>query len=215
MPSQPKVAVYARVSTGEQSPGAQLRDLHEYISNRGWKQVAEYVDVGESGSKDSRPAWNELWDAIRRRKVNVVVIPALDRLGRSLPHLVKILCAINDAEISLISLREGFDLNTAVGRLQANLLAVLSEYELSLIRERTLAGMRAARARGSQIGPRKNYLCPKKATELLDRGVGQIKIAKALGVGVGRVNQFVHEQYVPAKQRQKLANGVATIGAGD
>ena len=215
MPSQPRVAVYARVSTGEQSPGAQLRDLHEYISNRGWKQVAEYVDVGESGSKDSRPAWNELWDAIRRRKVNVVVIPALDRLGRSLPHLVKILCAINDAEISLISLREGFDLNTAVGRLQANLLDVLSEYELSLIRERTLAGMRAARARGSQIGPRKNYLCPKKATELLDRGVGQIKIAKALGVGVGRVNQFVHEQYVPAKQRQKLANGVATIGAGD
>ena len=215
MPSQPKVAVYARVSTCEQSPDAQLRDLHEYIRNRGWKQVAEYVDVGESGSKDSRPAWNELWDAIRRRKVNVVVIPALDRLGRSLPHLVKILCAINDAEISLISLREGFDLNTAVGRLQANLLAVLSEYELSLIRERTLAGMRAARARGSQIGPRKNYLCPKKATELLDRGVGQIKIAKALGVGVGRVNQFVHEQYVPAKQRQKLANGVATIGAGD
>jgi len=215
MPSQPKVAVYARVSTDEQSPDAQLCDLRQYISNRGWKQVIEYVDIGESGSKDSRPAWNELWDAIRRRKVNVVVIPALDRLGRSLPHLVKILCAINDAEISLISLREGFDLNTAVGRLQANLLAVLSEYELSLIRERTRAGMRAARARGSQIGPRKNYLCPKKATELLDKGVGQIKIAKALGVGVGRVNQFVHEQYVPLKQRQKLANSVATIDSGD
>lgn len=215
MPSQPKVAVYARVSTDEQSPDAQLRDLREYVRNRGWERVVEFVDVGESGSKDSRPAWNELWDAIRRRKVNVVVIPALDRLGRSLPHLVKILCAINDAEISLISLREGFDLNTAVGRLQANLLAVLSEYELSLIRERTKAGMRAARARGSQIGPRKNYLCPKKATELLDKGVGQIKIAKALGVGVGRVNQFVHETYVPAKQRQKLANSVATIDSGD
>jgi DNA invertase Pin-like site-specific DNA recombinase len=215
MPSQPNVAIYARVSTDEQSPDAQLRDLREYVRNRGWMQVAEYVDIGESGSKDSRPAWNELWEAIRRRRLNVVVIPALDRLGRSLPHLVKILCAINDAEISLISLREGFDLNTAVGRLQANLLAVLSEYELSLIRERTRAGMRAARARGSQIGPRKNYLCPKKATELLDKGVGQIKIAKALGVGVGRVNQFVHEQYVPAKQRQKLANSVATIDAGD
>lgn len=215
MPSQPKVAVYARVSTDGQSPDAQLRDLREYVRNRGWERVVEFVDVGESGSKDSRPAWNELWEAIRRRRVNVVVIPALDRLGRSLPHLVKILCAINDAEISLISLREGFDLNTAVGRLQANLLAVLSEYELSLIRERTRAGMRAARARGSQIGPRKNYLCPKKATELLDKGVGQIKIAKALGVGVGRVNQFVHEQYVPAKQRQKLANSVVTIDAGD
>jgi DNA invertase Pin-like site-specific DNA recombinase len=215
MPSQPKVAVYARVSTDEQSPDAQLRDLREYVHNRGWKQFAEYIDVGESGSKDSRPAWNELWEAIRRRKVNVVIIPALDRLGRSLPHLVKILCAINDAEISLISLREGFDLNTAVGRLQANLLAVLSEYELSLIRERTKAGMRAARARGSQIGPRKNYLCPRKATELLDQGVGQIKIAKALGVGVGRVNQFVHEQYVPAKQRQKLASSVAVRESGD
>ena len=132
-----------------------------------------------------------------------------------MPYLVKILCAINDAEISLISLREGFDINTPVGRLQANLLAVLSEYELSLIRERTRAGMRAARARGSQIGPRKHYLCPKKATELLDKGVGQIKVAKALGVGVGRVNKFVHEQYVPAKQRQKLADSVAVLLSDD
>ncbi|BBO31106.1 recombinase family protein [Lacipirellula parvula] len=215
MPSQPKVAVYARVSTGEQSPDAQLRDLREYTQNRGWKQVIEYIDLGESGAKDSRPAWNELWEAIRRRRVNIVVIPALDRLGRSLPHLVKILCAINDSNITLISLREGFDINTPVGRLQANLLAVLSEYELSLIRERTKAGMRAARARGSQIGPRKNYLCPKKATEMLDRGVGQIKIAKALGVGVGRLNAFVHEQYVPTKQRQKLANGVEMLTLTD
>jgi len=215
MPSQPKVAVYARVSTDEQSPDAQLRDLREYVQNRGWKQIIEYVDVGESGSKDSRPAWNELWEAIRKRRVNVVVVPALDRLGRSLAHLVKILTEINDSNITLISLREGFDINTPVGRLQANLLAVLSEYELSLIRERTRAGMRAARARGSQIGPRKNFLCPKKATELLDKGVGQIKVAKALGVGVGRINQFVHEQYVPAKQRQKLAESVATIISDD
>lgn len=211
MPSQPKVAVYARVSTDEQSPDAQLRDLREYVQNRGWKQITEYVDVGESGSKDSRPAWNELWEAIRKRRVNIVVVPALDRLGRSLVHLVKILSEINDSNITLISLREGFDINTPVGRLQANLLAVLSEYELSLIRERTRAGMRAARARGSQIGPRKHFLCPKKATELLDKGVGQIKVAKALGVGVGRINKFVHEQYVPAKQRQKLAESVPSI----
>lgn len=215
MPSQPKVAVYARVSTGEQSADAQLRDLRQHVHDRGWKQVTEYVDVGESGAKDSRPAWNELWEAIRKRRVNIVVVPALDRLGRSLVHLVKILTEINDSNITLVSLREGFDINTPVGRLQANLLAVLSEYELSLIRERTRAGMRAARARGRQIGPRKNYLCPKKATELLDKGVGQIKIAKALGVGVGRINQFVHEQYVPAKQRQKLADSVAALASDD
>ncbi len=211
MPSQPKVAVYARVSTDEQSPDAQLRDLREYVHNRGWEQVAEYIDVGESGSKDSRPAWNELWDAIRRRRVNVVVVCALDRLGRSLPHLVKILCAVNDSSISLISLREGFDLNTAVGRLQANLLAVLSEYELSLIRERTKAGMRAARAKGKQIGPRKRYFDVRKATALRDEGMGIIKIARELGgIGVQRVQQWAKHEYVPKAQRLRLTASVTS-----
>jgi DNA invertase Pin-like site-specific DNA recombinase len=153
---QPKVAIYARVSTDEQSPDAQLRDLREYVSNRGWKLVTEFIDIGESGSKDVRPAWSELWTQLRQRKFNVLVVPAVDRIGSSLPHLVKILAAIEEHNVTLISLREAFDLSTAQGRMLAGLFAVLADYESSLIKQRAKAGMRAARAKDEQIGPKRN-----------------------------------------------------------
>ncbi|MBA3484514.1 MAG: recombinase family protein [Pirellulales bacterium] len=85
MSRQPKVAIYARVSTDEQSPDAQLRDLREYVSNRGWELVTEFIDVGESGSKDVRPAWSELWTQPRRRKFNVLVVSAKARVSLILP----------------------------------------------------------------------------------------------------------------------------------
>jgi len=213
MSRQPKVAIYARVSTDEQSPDAQLRDLREYVRARGWEQVAEFIDVGESGAKDNRPAWSELWTQLRQRKINVLVVSAIDRIGRSLGHLVKILSTIGEQNVTLISLREAFDLSTAQGRMLAGLFAVLADYELSLIRERTKAGMRSARAKGKQIGPRKRYFDVRKATALRDEGVGIIKIAKELGgIGVQRVQQWAKYEYVPKDQRLRLASSVATMG---
>ncbi len=87
MTRQPRVAIYARVSTDEQSADAQLRDLREFATNRGWTDTEEFVDEGFSGSKDSRPAWNKLWDSIQKGRIKTLVVHALDRLGRSLPHL--------------------------------------------------------------------------------------------------------------------------------
>lgn len=212
MAHQPKVALYARVSTGEQSPDAQLRDLREYVRNRGWELVTEFVDVGESGAKDTRPAWSDLWQQLRHRKFNVLLVPAIDRVGRSLPHLVSILSTISDLNVSLISLRENFDLSTPQGRMLAGLFSVLADYELALIRERTRAGMRAAKARGSQIGPRKRYFDVKRAEQLRDQGMGIIKIAKELGgIGVQRVQQWAKHEYVPPAQRRRLAAAVATM----
>ena len=79
--------------------------------------------------------------------------------------------------------------------------SVLAEYELAMIRDRTRAGMRAARARGSQIGPTKNYFDKEKATKLRDQGWGQIRIAKELGIGVGRVNKWIKKEYIPPDQQ--------------
>ena len=126
MARQPNVVIYARVSTDEQNPDAQLRDLREYASNRGWKNVKEYVDLGVSGAKDSRPKWNELWDSIQKGRVHVLVVHALDRLGRSLPHLVKILGMLTERNITLVSFRENLDLSTAQGRLIAGIFSVLA-----------------------------------------------------------------------------------------
>jgi DNA invertase Pin-like site-specific DNA recombinase len=211
MPRQPKVAIYARVSTDEQSPDAQLRDVREYVRARGWEQIEEFVDVGESGSKDSRPAWSELLAKLRQRKINVLVVAAIDRIGRALPHLVRILSEVGELNVTLVSLRESFDLSTAQGRMLAGLFSVLADYELSLIKERTNAGMRAAKAKGKQIGPKKNYFDVRKATEMRDRGLGQIKIARALGVGVGRVNSWARDEYVPQDVRRRTQLFVATM----
>ena len=201
MSRQPKAAIYARVSTDEQSADAQLRDLREFVKNRGWTDTKEYVDEGISGAKESRPAWNELWDAIQKGRIKTLVVHALDRLGRSLPHLVKIISTCVELDITLISFRENIDLSTSSGRMIAGIFSVLADYELSIIRERTKAGMRAARARGSQIGPKKMPFDKEEATRLRDRGWGQIRIAKELGVGVGRVNAWVRDEYIPPDRR--------------
>ncbi len=201
MTKQLKVAIYARVSTDEQTVDAQLRDLREYATNRVWTNVHEFVDKGISGSKDSRPAWNILWDDIQKGRVNVLLVHALDRLGRSLPHLVKIITTCVERNITLVSFRENIDLSTSTGRMIVGIFSVLAEYELSMIRERTKAGMRAAKARGSQIGQKRRHFDKRKATRLRDQGWGQIKIARQLGIGVGRVNAWVNNEYVAPDQR--------------
>jgi DNA invertase Pin-like site-specific DNA recombinase len=201
MAGSTKVAIYARVSTDEQTVDPQLRDLREYAAHRGWRDVQEFVDVGVSGAKDSRPAWNQLWDALQKGKLKVLLVHALDRLGRSLPHLVKILSTLVERDVVLVSFRENIDLSTSTGRMVAGLFSVLADYELSIIRERTKAGMRAARARGSQIGPKKRFFDAEKATLLRDQGWGQIRIARELGVGVGRINKCVQDEYLPPERR--------------
>lgn len=197
-----KVAIYARVSTDEQTVDPQLRDLRELARHRGWGKPVEYVDVGVSGSKDSRPAWNRLWDDIHKGKVQILLVHALDRLGRSLPHLVGVVNSLVERKVTLVSHRENIDLSTTTGRLVAGLFSVLADYELALIRERTRAGMRAARARGSQIGPVAVRFDEQAATLLRDQGWGQIRIARELGVGVGRVNRWVRDTYRPPKRRE-------------
>jgi DNA invertase Pin-like site-specific DNA recombinase len=131
-------------------------------------------------------------------------------MGRSLPHLVKIMSTLTERNITLVGYRENLDLSTAQGRMMAGLFSVLADYELNMIKERTRSGMRAAKARGSLVGNQKRPFDASKATELRDQGLGQIKIARALGVGVGRVNTWIHEHYVGPDQRAKMQAAVAT-----
>lgn len=84
-----------------------------------WHDVALEPGAGYSGAKDSQPAWNECWDAIQKGRVNVLLVHALDRLGKSLPHLVKIMSTLTERKIVLVSHRENIDLSTATGRMLA------------------------------------------------------------------------------------------------
>src|SRR5439155_10634821 len=110
-----RVAIYARVSTGDQSSEPQLRDLREYVTARGW-QAVEYVDQGVSGARDRRPGLDRLLAAVKARKVDVVVVAAFDRFGRSVRHLVETLDLFRHLGVEFVSLREQIDTGSPLGQ---------------------------------------------------------------------------------------------------
>src|SRR5689334_19681585 len=110
-----RAAIYARVSTFDQEPENQLLELRRYIEARGWTAAVEYVDRGVSGSKDRRPALDELIRAAKRRKFDVVCCWRLDRLGRNLKHLVTVIEELHALGVAFVSLGEGIDCTTPAG----------------------------------------------------------------------------------------------------
>ena len=150
-PQQHRAAIYARVSTLDQEPENQLIQLRRYVEERQWT-VTEYVDKGVSGAKDSRPALDRLLRDAKRREFNVLVCWRLDRLGRSLKHLVTLLDDLQALGVAFVSLGEGIDATTPAGKLQMHVLAAISEFERARIAERVRAGLAACQ--GERETPR-------------------------------------------------------------
>src|SRR5690242_4508509 len=119
-----RVALYARVSTTDQTCEQQLTDLREYATARGWTVQGEYVDTGVSGSKDTRPAMSKLMDAARRRKVDCIAVWKLDRWGRSMPHFVQSVQELRGLGVGFVAITQGLDTSddSPTGRLMLNLL---------------------------------------------------------------------------------------------
>src|SRR5229473_571903 len=149
-----KAALYARVSTTNhgQDPQLQTREMREYCERRGWEIAGEYTDVGISGSKDSRPELNRLMADAKQRRFDAVCVWKLDRFGRSLRHLVNALAQLEEHHVSFISQRDNLDLTTSAGRLMFNVIGAMAEFERDIISERVKAGLRNAKAKGTQLG---------------------------------------------------------------
>ena len=146
-----RTALYARVSRNDQDTTNQLIDLRAYAKNRDWT-FGEYVDEGVSGARESRPELNRLLRDVKARRVDRVVCWSLDRVGRNLKHLVTLLDDLHALGVSFVSLKEGIDWSTPSGRLQAQLLACIAEFERARLRERVVAGLARARMEGRRIG---------------------------------------------------------------
>ena len=139
------VALYARVSTlNGQNPEMQLAELREYAIRRGWTIAGEYVDMGISGAKESRPELNRMLADARRRRFDAILCWKLDRLGRSLKHLVTTIEDLEAYGVAFISLRDNLDLSTPSGRLMMHIIGAMAEFERELIRERVCAGISSA-----------------------------------------------------------------------
>ena len=157
-----RVALYARVSTHDQTPENQLLELRRYVAARGWTAV-EYVDTGVSGAKDRRPALDQLVADVRRHRVQAVVCWRLDRLGRNLRHLVMLFDDWQSRGVAFVTLGEGIDTSTPAGRLVAGVLGSIAEFERARIQERIMAGLQRARAQGKRIGRPRGTPLPAEA----------------------------------------------------
>ena len=151
---------YARVSTNDQNLDLQMDALKE----AGCGKI--FSDRGVSGAKTERPGLDKALDQIR--KGDILVIWKLDRLGRSLSHLLSIIEDLKLKGVDFASVQDGFDTSTASGKMVFSVIGAMAEYERNLIRERTMAGLASARARGRKGGR------PKQLDE------GQVRVAIAL-----------------------------------
>ncbi len=191
---------YARVSTDDQSLDLQLDALRQV----GCKRV--FTDKA-SGARENRPGLTEALSHLRAE--DVLVIWKLDRLGRSLRHLVELAGTLLDKKIGLKSLNDPIDTTTPQGRLAFNLFASLAEFERDLIRERTQAGLSAARARGRK-GGRPKGLPPQAertayAAETLyrEQRLSVREIAEELGIAKSTLYEYLRHRGVPIGGRQR------------
>lgn len=140
-----------------------------------------------SGSKESRPALNRLMTDAHLRRFDAILVWRLDRFGRSLIHLVNTVADLEVLGVSFISLHDGLELTTPSGRLMFHVVAALAQFELTLTRERVMAGLNNARRTGKQLGRPPRIVDFDSISRLKAEGHGLRTIAKKLGVGYGTV----------------------------
>lgn len=195
-----RVALYLRVSTGEQTTENQRRELVDVASRSGWDIVEVYEDHGVSGAKarDQRPAFDRMCQDATRRKFDVVMAWSVDRLGRSLQDLVSFLSEIHAVGVDLFLHQQGIDTTTPAGKAMFQMMGVFAEFERAMIQDRVKAGLARAKANGTKSG--KAIGRPKVPTAIEEairvaraEGKGIRKIAREVGVGTGTVQRLVGE----------------------
>lgn len=206
-----RVAIYARVSTADQNPEVQVSELRDYAGHRDdWKIVGEFMDQGVSGATDDRPKLKKLLAFLHAREADTVLVWKLDRLGRSVEHLYRLLNQFRELGVDFVSLRDpGLDTTTATGRVLFGMLSVFAQFERDILSERTKAGLRLARQHGSQLGRPRAYSDPDDIAairEAHERGESYRDIAKDLGCSSTLIWKIVHQCQAPVhKKPSKMA----------
>jgi len=146
-------AIYYRISTADkQSLDMQVKAVRDYCNREEIKIFREYSDIGQSGKKESRPEFDLMLQDMRNKLFDCIVVYKLDRIGRSLSHLVKLFEEFNKKKINFISITQAINTTTPEGRMFLHILMVLAEYERELTVSRINAGLDRARADGKTLG---------------------------------------------------------------
>lgn len=191
-------AIYARVSTDQQTTAQQLAELRAAAERQGWQVVEEYVEHAISGAKgrDQRPKLDALLKAASRREFDLVAAWSVDRIGRSLQHLVDFLAELHGKGIDLYLHQQGIDTTTPGGKALFQMCGVFAEFERAMIVERVKAGVARAKKHGTESGrpigrPSVIPKVDRKVLALRRKGKGMIAIAREVRCGVGTVQKIV------------------------
>jgi DNA invertase Pin-like site-specific DNA recombinase len=190
-----RVALYLRVSTnnGHQTTENQLRELTAIAKAAGWKIVATFEDkISGAKGRDKRPGLDALMKAATKREFDMVAAWSVDRLGRSLQHLVQLFAEFQSLGVDLYLHQQHVDSSTPSGRALLQMSGVFAEFERAILLERIGAGLARAKAQGKQLGrPRAKGASDAAILKLRSKGLGMDAIRKQLGCGMGRVQQVL------------------------
>jgi DNA invertase Pin-like site-specific DNA recombinase len=176
-----RVACYIRISTGDQNADLQRNELTEYCQWRKWEIVEIYSDT-MSGAKDRRPALDRLMADAKRGRFDVVAVWRFDRFARSTSHLLRALEEFQALSIDFVSLKESIDTSTPTGKMIFTILGAVAELERCTIRERVLAGQKAARRRGVRFGRPTVDVDRDRVLKLREEGLSWRAVAEVTGV---------------------------------
>src|SRR5215207_3159360 len=179
-----RVAIYARVSTGEQNPELQLRELRDCAERRGFIIHREYVETvpGDVRRRKRAPEFEAMMADARRRRFDCVLVWKYDRFARSLGALVAALQEFRDLGVDFISHTQAIDTTTPMGRLFFHVIGSFAEFERDVIVERVRAGLANARAKGKRLGrPVKDPDAAGRVVAMRERGMSLRAIAAAEG----------------------------------
>lgn len=201
-----RVGFYLRVSTTGQTVENQRQALQAVADQRGWRVVGEYVDHGISGAKGRahRPAFDQLSKDAAHGKLDLVAAWSIDRIGRSLGHLVEFMDELRQQSVGIYLHQQQVDTATAAGRAFLQMAGVFAEFEREIIRERIHAGLARARKKGTKLG-RKKSITAKVERQILELSrtanpanpkggtYGKHAIAKKVGCGVSTVQRVLRQ----------------------
>ena len=188
-------ALYVRVSTDAQTVENQIRELRQVAKRRGWDVVEVYSDAGISGAegRNGRPGLDSMLKDASRRKFDIVMAWAIDRLGRWLIDLLDTIQHLEACGVDLYLDQQAIDTTTPMGKL-FQLTGAFAEFERTMIRQRIKAGLKRAVAQGVKLGRPKIDRVTERKVRRLAKGVGILKVAKSLGIGTGTVQRISGER---------------------
>jgi len=186
-----KVIIYARVSTRDQDPDLQIRQLKQFAKDRNFKIVKTFEEK-VSGAKDKRPLYQEMLDDVRKKKADAVLVWKLDRFARSTRELLERLEEFHALGVELLSYTENIDTTTPIGKAFFQIAAVIAEFERDLIRERIIAGVDNAKAKGKRLGrPGISEDTVNEIKRLKEKGLSHNGIIKKTGLAKKTVLKYI------------------------